>query len=178
MLSNAQLMRSEALPWLIGLGLIVLGAATLEGLVRTFVLRLPYDWRAYAASLGDSVGRRLVDVLGLSIAAPILAFAYAHRLTTIALSTAAAFVVLFIGQEFFYYCYHRAAHRVRWFWATHAVHHSSNELTLAAALRLGWTGKATGTAVFFVPLVWLGFPPLAVSAAFATNSRRKISRSE
>jgi sterol desaturase/sphingolipid hydroxylase (fatty acid hydroxylase superfamily) len=58
---------------------------------------------------------------------------------------------------------------MRWFWASHTVHHSPNELTLAAALRLGWTGKLTGTALFFAPLVWLGFPPQAVVACLALN---------
>ena len=80
--------------------------------------------------------------------APLLAWAYAHRVQTIALDVPAAFALLFVGQELCYYGYHRAAHRVRWFWATHAVHHSPNELTLAAALRLGWTGKLTGTAAY------------------------------
>ena len=162
----------DALPWLAGLLLLVLGAATLEGLVQSFVLRRSYDWRAYAASLADAVGRRAVDALGLSglsIAAPLLAWAYAHRVQTIALDVPATFALLFVGQEFCYYWYHRAAHRVRWFWATHAVHHSPNELTLAAALRLGWTGKLTGTALFFAPLVWIGFAPLAVLAALSAN---------
>jgi len=159
----------EALPWLLALLALVIGAATLEGLVQTFVRRVPYDWRAYFASLGDAIGRRAVDALGLSIATPVLAWAYAHRLQTLSLSTPAAFALLFIGQEFFYYGYHRAAHRVRWFWATHAVHHSPNELTLAAALRLGWTGKLSGSAIFFAPLVWLGFPPFAVLATLGAN---------
>ncbi|MEP6720028.1 MAG: sterol desaturase family protein [Variovorax sp.] len=156
-------------PWLAGLLLLVLAAATLEGLVQTFLRRASYDWRAYAASLADAVGRRAVDAVGLSIAAPVLAWAHAHRVHSIELATPAAFALLFIGQEFFYYGYHRAAHRVRWFWATHAVHHSPNELTLAAALRLGWTGKLTGATLFFAPLVWLGFPPLAVVGALAVN---------
>jgi sterol desaturase/sphingolipid hydroxylase (fatty acid hydroxylase superfamily) len=159
----------DALPWLLALLALVIGAATLEGVVQTFVRHQPYDWRAYFASLGDAVGRRAVDALGLSIAAPVLAWAFAHRIQTLSLSTPLAFALLFVGQEFFYYWYHRAAHRVRWFWATHAVHHSPNELTLAAALRLGWTGKLSGSAVFFVPLVWLGFPPFAVLAALAAN---------
>jgi sterol desaturase/sphingolipid hydroxylase (fatty acid hydroxylase superfamily) len=159
----------EFLPWLLALLAVVAVAATAEGLVRTFVLRKPYDWRAYAATLGDALGRRAVDALGLSLAAPVLAWAHAHRLGTIELSTLSAALLLFFGQEFFYYWYHRAAHRVRWFWSTHAVHHSPNELTLASALRLGWTGKLTGTGLFFVPLVWLGFPPLAVLAVVAAN---------
>ena len=159
----------DALPWLLALLAVVLAAATLEGLVQTFVRRRPYDWRAYFASLGDAVGRRAVDALGLSIAAPVFAWAFAHRVQTLGLSTPTAFALLFVGQEFFYYAYHRAAHRVRWFWATHAVHHSPNELTLAAALRLGWTGKLSGNAIFFVPLVWLGFPPFAVLATLGAN---------
>ena len=159
----------DALPWLLGLLVVVIGAATLEGLVQTFVRRQPYDWRAYFASLGDAVGRRAVDALGLSIAAPVLAWAYAHRVQTLSLATPEAFALLFTGQEFLYYGYHRAAHRVRWFWATHSVHHSPNELTLAAALRLGWTGKLSGNAIFFVPLVWLGFPPVAVLATLGAN---------
>jgi sterol desaturase/sphingolipid hydroxylase (fatty acid hydroxylase superfamily) len=85
------------------------------------------------------------------------------------LSTPTAIMVLFFGQEFFYYWYHRAAHRIRWFWATHSVHHSPNELTLASAVRLGWTGKLTGTVVFFTPLVWLGFSPTSVVSVLAAN---------
>ena len=159
----------EWLPWIAAIFVAVLGAATLEGLVRQFVLHQAYDWRAYAASLGDAAGRRLVDGLGLSIATPVLLWAHAHRLGDMPLDTAAQWLLLFIGHELLYYAYHRCAHRVRWFWATHAVHHSPNELTLAAALRLGWTGKLSGTVLFFVPLVWLGFAPLAVFATLAVN---------
>jgi sterol desaturase/sphingolipid hydroxylase (fatty acid hydroxylase superfamily) len=160
---------ADALPWFLGLLTVVVVSATLEGLVQTFVRRQAYDWRAYAASLADAVGRRAVDAMGVSITAPVLAWACAHRVGSADLSTPAAIGCLFIGQEFFYYGYHRAAHRVGWFWATHCVHHSPNELTLAAALRLGWTGKLTGSGVFFAPLVWRGFPPLAVTTVVAAN---------
>jgi sterol desaturase/sphingolipid hydroxylase (fatty acid hydroxylase superfamily) len=58
---------------------------------------------------------------------------------------------------------------VRWFWATHAVHHSPNEISFATAYRLGWTGKLTGTPLFFLPLVLLGFSPMMVLAAVGIN---------
>lgn len=159
----------EWLPWLAAALLLVLAAAVVEGAVLSLRGRRRYDWRAFAATLGDLAGRRTVDALGLSLAAPVLAWAYEHRLATLTLDHAGTVVLLFVGQEFFYYWHHRAAHRVRWFWATHSVHHSPNDLTLAAALRLGWTGKLSGTALFFAPLVWLGFAPLAVLAAVALN---------
>jgi sterol desaturase/sphingolipid hydroxylase (fatty acid hydroxylase superfamily) len=160
-------MSPDLLPWLVALLLVVLGCATLEGLV--LARRGGYDWRAYFATLGDVVGRRAIDALGLSLAAPLIAWAWQHRVRTLPLDTAGAIGLRFIGQEFCYYGYHRAAHRVRWFWATHAVHHSSNQLNLMAALRLGWTGRLTGTALFFAPLVWLGFPPVAVLACVSAN---------
>jgi sterol desaturase/sphingolipid hydroxylase (fatty acid hydroxylase superfamily) len=153
---------------ILGVLAFVLLCATLEGLVLAR-RRGRYDWRAYFATLGDVVGRRAIEALGLSLAAPLIALAHQHRITTLPLEGASAFVLLFVGQEACYYAYHRAAHRVRWFWATHAVHHSSNELNLMAALRLGWTGRLTGTALFFTPLVWIGFPPVAVLACVSLN---------
>jgi len=87
---------------------------------------------------------------------------------TVPLDTATAVVVLVIGQDFCYYWLHRASHRIRWFWATHAVHHSSNELNLGASYRFGWTGRLTGAAIFYVPMIWLGFAPgpVFIAAAF------------
>lgn len=93
----------QALPWLLALIGLVLFGVTLEGVVRSFVLRLPYDWRGYAASIADFGRRRAVDALGLSLATPLLVWAYENRLQTIALSGPAAFFLLFIGQEFCYY---------------------------------------------------------------------------
>jgi sterol desaturase/sphingolipid hydroxylase (fatty acid hydroxylase superfamily) len=78
-------------------------------------------------------------------------------------------VLLFLGQEFCYYWFHRCSHRVRWLWVSHAVHHSPNQLNLSAAYRFGWTGRLSGTAMFFVPLVWLGFPPPVVFATLSLN---------
>lgn len=157
----------EVRAWLLAATLVIVVAAVVEGLVLT--RRRGYDWRAFGATLGDVAGRRLVDALGLSVAAPLIAWVHAHRLTTIALDGPGPLLLLFVGQEFCYYWHHRAGHRVRWFWANHCVHHSPNELTLAAALRLGWTSSLSGTALFFAPLVWLGFAPAAVLGALAAN---------
>jgi hypothetical protein len=43
------------------------------------------------------------------------------------------------------------------------------EPNLAASCCFGWTGRLTGTAIFYVRLVWLGFEPLAVALASALN---------
>jgi sterol desaturase/sphingolipid hydroxylase (fatty acid hydroxylase superfamily) len=146
---------------------VVIVIATLEAVVLAVVMRQSYNWRAYFASLADALGRQyiIVPFLTLSLAAPATRFAWDHRLFTVPLDTAAAVAVLVIMQDFSYYWFHRCSHRVRWFWATHAVHHSSNELNLGAAYRFGWTGRLTGAGVFYVPMIWLGFAPIAVGIA-------------
>ncbi|MEO8151799.1 MAG: sterol desaturase family protein [Rhizobacter sp.] len=141
-------------------------------LIEAWVLsrRRRYDWRAFGVSALDLVMRIGVGILlPLSIATPLVRWAIQHRLTTIPLDGWTAFAVLFIGQEFCYYWYHRAAHRVRWFWGNHAVHHSPNELNLSAAFRIGIFGKLTGTTVFFVPLIWLGFDVRTVFSVLTLN---------
>jgi sterol desaturase/sphingolipid hydroxylase (fatty acid hydroxylase superfamily) len=145
--------------------------ATLEALFLAFVMRRSYNWRAYFASLADALGREYIVMtfLTLSLAAPAIGFAWRHRLFTIPLDTVTSIVLLVILQDFFYYWFHRASHRIRWFWATHAIHHSSNEMNLAASYRFGWTGRLTGSSVFYVPMIWLGFAPGPVFIAAGFN---------
>lgn len=149
----------------------VIAIATLEGLVLALVMRRDYNWRAYGASLADALGRQYLvyTLLPLSIAQPLVDLAWKHRLFTIPLNSTLAVVVLVVAQDFSYYWFHRASHRVRWFWATHAIHHSSNEFNLAASYRFGWTGRLTGAAVFYVPMIWLGFAPGPVFIAAGIN---------
>ena len=152
--------------------LVALPIVVLASLAEALVLsrRGGYDWRATAVSLLDLATRITLQILmPLSIAAPLIALAYRHRLGAIEIDSAAAVLALFIGQEFCYYWYHRAAHRVRWFWCNHAVHHTPAQLNLSAAYRIGIFGPLTGTALFFVPLVWLGFPPKLVFAMLQLN---------
>ena len=147
----------------------IVTVSMIEALVLTRKGTEPFDWYEVMLSLFDMLGRKLLAVVPLSLAAPLFALAWHHRLYTISINSAVMVLLLFLGQEFFYYWYHRASHRIRFFWATHAVHHSPNQLTLSSAYRLGWTGKLSGSVVFFVPLVWLGVRPEAVLAILALN---------
>jgi sterol desaturase/sphingolipid hydroxylase (fatty acid hydroxylase superfamily) len=148
---------------------VIIPLSLLEGVILAR-RRGHYDWLACITSISDVAGRNaLAFMLPFAISDPVSSFVLAHRLATFPLNGAWAFLALFIGQEFCYYWYHRTSHRVRWFWATHRVHHSPNELTFAAAYRLGWTGKLTGTFFFFLPLVWIGFPPGAAVATLSAN---------
>jgi sterol desaturase/sphingolipid hydroxylase (fatty acid hydroxylase superfamily) len=151
---------------------VALPAVVVASLIEATVLarKQSYDWRASAVSFFDLVARVGIQIfLPLSIATPLIVLAFRHRLATIPLDGVTALVALFIGQEFCYYWFHRAAHRVRWFWCNHAVHHSPNELNLSAAYRIGMLSRLTGSSVFYVPLVWFGFPPKVVFEVLSLN---------
>jgi sterol desaturase/sphingolipid hydroxylase (fatty acid hydroxylase superfamily) len=113
-----------------------------------------HDIRETAASIGVAIGDLVARAFGSLLAAMPFLWLYENRLMT---------------WEFCYYWFHRASHRVRWLWATHAVHHSATRFNLSAAIRLGWTGQLTGAFVFFLPLAWLGFHPLAIGAILSAG---------
>ncbi len=148
---------------------IVFVAALAEGVWLSRTRPEGYDWKAWACSLVDLIGRRLLAFIPLALVAPWLAWAWQYRFFTQSLDNVGSVLLLFVGLEFFYYWYHRVSHTSRWFWAAHSVHHSPNQLNLSAAYRLGWFGKLTGTTLFFTPLVLLGFKPEIVLSALVLN---------
>jgi sterol desaturase/sphingolipid hydroxylase (fatty acid hydroxylase superfamily) len=70
-----------------------------------------------------------------------------------------AWILCFIIDDLAYYWFHRTAHRVRWFWASHVNHHSSQHYNLSTALRQTWTGFFAVSFIFRLPLALVGFPP-------------------
>jgi len=148
---------------------LVLVAAGVEGLWLSRTRAEAYDWRAWACSLADLAGRRLLAFIPTSLVAPWLGWVWEHRLFTQSLDDVGSVLLLFVGLEFLYYWFHRTSHRMRWFWMAHSVHHSPNQLNLAAAYRLGWFGRFIGISLFFTPLVLLGFTPTVVLTALFLN---------
>jgi sterol desaturase/sphingolipid hydroxylase (fatty acid hydroxylase superfamily) len=78
-------------------------------------------------------------------------------------------LLLFVLQDFLYYFFHRAHHRIRWMWCSHVVHHSSERLNLSTALRQSLTYPLSGMWAFWLPLAWLGFGPDWVILIVAIN---------
>jgi sterol desaturase/sphingolipid hydroxylase (fatty acid hydroxylase superfamily) len=146
----------------------VLVLSVAEALVLSRIQR--YDWRGFWVSMFDYVLRIAIALfIPFTLASPLIAWTVQHRLTHLELDNAGSMLLLFFALEFFYYWLHRAAHRVRWFWGNHAVHHSPNQLNLAASLRIGALGKLTGNVVFLLPLVWIGFDFRLVVTALTLN---------
>ncbi|WP_425097606.1 sterol desaturase family protein [Tropicibacter sp. S64] len=85
------------------------------------------------------------------------------RITPLDLGTSLPVLILcFILDDLRYYWVHRFGHRIRWVWASHVNHHSSQHYNLSTALRQTWTYTFTFMMVVRAPLILLGFHPAMV----------------
>ncbi|MEH6584319.1 MAG: sterol desaturase family protein [Halioglobus sp.] len=73
------------------------------------------------------------------------------------MSSAWDWVLGVILYDFLYYWYHRISHERQIFWASHVVHHQSEDYNLSTALRQTSTSFLL-TWVFFIPCFLLGMP--------------------
>ena len=80
-----------------------------------------------------------------------------------------AWPLCFLLDDLKYYWVHRAGHRIRWMWASHVNHHSSQHYNLSTALRQTWTGAFTFGLLFALPLVLLGFHPAMIALCGGFN---------
>ena len=79
------------------------------------------------------------------------------------------FVLAFVLDDLAYYWVHRAGHRIRWVWASHVNHHSSQHYNLSTALRQTWTGAVSLGIIVKIPLFLLGFHPAMLAFVGGIN---------
>jgi sterol desaturase/sphingolipid hydroxylase (fatty acid hydroxylase superfamily) len=119
------------------------------------------------ANLAMGAGGLLVGALGRLIAVPISLLLYSVRVFDLE-SAWWSWALLIVAHDLCYYVFHRVSHEVRFFWAAHVPHHSSEHYNLSTAVRLSWTTPITGIP-FWWPLPLLGFHPLWILAAHTVS---------
>ena len=112
-------------------------------------------------SLGLGFGSSIAGLLSAGLVFALASWIHQFRLIDIGFAWW-AFVLCFLLDDLAYYVFHRSAHRVRWFWASHVIHHSSQHYNLSTALRQTWTGFFSLAFIFRLPLFLIGFPPAMV----------------
>ena len=118
------------------------------------------------AGLGLLLGNFIIGLLTKSSIFLIYVYLYQFRLITVndLLPLWAVWLATFVMIDFVYYWYHRFSHRVRFMWAVHMNHHSSEEMNFTVSLRQAWFGPITKVPFFiFMPLV--GFDPIITAVA-------------
>ncbi|MEP1487334.1 MAG: sterol desaturase family protein [Algibacter sp.] len=130
-----------------------------------------YKWKDLGASLSMGVGSAIIAPLTKTIAAIVL-FNFVYEVfnplvegvrTNIMGYESFGYVwyiwlLCQLADDFTYYWFHRQNHNVRFLWAAHIVHHSSDNFNLGTAVRNGWF------TIFYKPFfyMWIpavGFPP-------------------
>ncbi len=128
-----------------------------EMIYARFSGRARFEPRDTAASLLMGFGSVVIGALFAFIFLDVAKALQPYKVANLAWSWP-ALAACFVIDDFIYYWWHRASHRVRWLWADHVNHHSSQHYNLSTALRQPWGGQFTPGFVFRAPLVLLGFP--------------------
>jgi len=131
-----------------------------EAVAGTLVHREVYEVKDAAASITMGLGNLAADLLAKLLQFSILTYLYRFAIFHIGYQWW-AWILLFFGDEFSYYWFHRVSHECRLFWASHVVHHSSQRYNLSTALRQTWTGSFMSF-IFWVWLPIVGFAPVMI----------------
>lgn len=75
-------------------------------------------------------------------------------------------VLLFLGQDLAYYLLHYTDHYVRFFWAAHVTHHSSEKFNFTVAIRSS-VFQPFYRFIFYAPLALFGFEALDIVFMYA-----------
>nr|WP_256260958.1 sterol desaturase family protein [Shewanella sp. NIFS-20-20] len=117
-----------------------------------------YRWQEVSCNLVLGGLHQLTDITVGLVVIQIYLWLFDWRLFDITMGVS-SFLALMLAQDFCYYWFHRASHRVRWWWAAHSTHHSSESMNFSTAFRQSLMYPFAGMWLFWVPLVIIGFPP-------------------
>lgn len=133
--------------------------------------RKSYTLKDTLQSLWFGLAGASLDLLSKGIGFAILDWCNNHALwhsNLIELYPIAAWLIVFIGQDFCFYWLHRTEHQSRIFWAVHSNHHSSPQNNFAVALRSSVL-QPLYRFWFYVPIALVGFDAISIMFVYAVN---------
>ena len=125
-----------------------------------------YNLKDTLAGLGLLAGNFFIGLLSKSSIFLLYVYVYQFKIITVndLMPIWLVWIITFITIDFIYYWYHRMSHRVRFMWAVHMNHHSSEEMNFTVSLRQAWFGPITKVP-FFVLMPLVGFDPIITAVA-------------
>jgi sterol desaturase/sphingolipid hydroxylase (fatty acid hydroxylase superfamily) len=106
-----------------------------------------------------------LDLLFRVVYLGIFQYCYLHRYISWQQGAMYWFVLL-IAEDFLYYWLHRFDHEIRFFWATHVTHHSSQKMNFTVGFRSS-VFQPLYRFIYFIPLALLGFKPMDIVLMYA-----------
>jgi sterol desaturase/sphingolipid hydroxylase (fatty acid hydroxylase superfamily) len=121
-----------------------------------------HDNKDMLSSLGLVLGRMPVSAITNGVVIYTYTLIYQYRFFTIPFNYWWAWVICFFSDDFSFYWFHRFSHQIRFLWASHKVHHSSEKFTFISGLRVPWTSDLTGNFLFWAWVPLIGIEPFMI----------------
>lgn len=129
----------------------------LEWGIARYQNRKLYYKKETIGSISVGVGNVLIN-LAMKLALLYLAIGLYNLLPWRMHANWWAFIPCYIIFDLCSYWAHRISHEQRFWWATHVVHHSSENYNLTVSFRLSWMQHLK--LIFFLPVAFIGFHPV------------------
>jgi sterol desaturase/sphingolipid hydroxylase (fatty acid hydroxylase superfamily) len=119
-----------------------------------------YKFKDSTANITMGLGSVVIGLLTKTFAFFVFLWIYQFRLFEIP-NTWWMWALLLLADDVTFYWYHRLAHQIRFFWAAHVQHHSSEHMNFSVALRQSW-GEPFIKFLFYIWLPFIGFNPVYI----------------
>ena len=145
---------------------IVLALIFVEILISNWQQKNYYKTQDTLCTIGLLAGNIIVafSIKGLILALHFYLYQYKIFELSGMLPLWLFWLLTFVVIDLVFYIYHRMSHRIRFLWAIHLSHHSSEEMNFAVSFRQAWFGPISKIP-FFMVLPLLGFDPTIIAAA-------------
>ena len=144
--------------------IIIIG---LEILLSNYQHRKLYTWKDTIANIYLMLLNGGIDLLFRVVYLVVLNYFYQHHFISIT-NVVAYWFVLLIAEDFLYYWLHRFDHEIRFFWAVHVTHHSSEQMNFTVGFRSS-VFQPLYRFVYFIPLALCGFKPIDIIFIYAAT---------
>lgn len=145
---------------------IIYGMIALEAIFSTLTNKSFYRLDDTLCTAGLLIGNILIGSAAKGLSFAIHIFLYQFRIIDLAslIPLWLMWVLAFVLIDLVFYIYHRLSHRVRFLWAIHMSHHSSEEMNFAVSFRQAWFGPVSKIP-FFIILPLIGLDPTIIAIA-------------
>lgn len=160
---------SSLIDWFVANAVIVLFVSV----TATVLAELAFKWLRGkdldVSGTTTSISAGIAYISAKGVVSKVLMFAVAmwvynnHRIFDLDATSPLVWLTMFVCRDFVYYWIHRAEHQVSVLWASHMVHHSSEQFTFTTAVRMPWM-EALYKPVLALWAPLLGFHPAVFAA--------------
>lgn len=136
---------------------VMLSLVFLEFVLSVYRDHKVYMRKEFLASASVGIGNLVTSALSKALLFGVVLFFY-NLVPWRIPYTWWSYVLCLVWLDFWRYWSHRASHETRLLWATHIVHHSSEQYNFSVSFRLSWIQQVK--IIFFIPVALAGFNPV------------------